>query len=89
MIYFSNVNANQKKNYLIVTELLYRLRVNSGLTQMQLASSLKVSQSYISKVETGERRVNLIELHDICIALNSNLTEFVTMFEKEINETKP
>ena len=78
-----------KKYNLVVTELLYRLRTNAGITQQQLSVTLNVPQSYISKIETGERRIDLIELREICHALNSNLIEFVTMLEKELNEAKP
>lgn len=79
---------NPKKYYLVVTELLYRLRINSGLTQQELAAKLNSPQSYISKIETGERRIDLIELREICKALNSNIVEFATMLEKELNETE-
>jgi transcriptional regulator with XRE-family HTH domain len=82
------VKNNPKKYYLIVTELLYRLRINSGLTQQELAAKLNNPQSYVSKIETGERRIDLIELREICKALNSNLVEFTTMLEKELNETE-
>lgn len=78
-----------KKYNSVVTELLYRLRTNAGITQQQLSVALSVPQSYISKIETGERRIDLIELREICHALNSNLIEFVTMLEKELNEAKP
>jgi len=81
------VKSNPKKYYLVVTELLYRLRTNSGLTQKALSEKLNVPQSYISKIETGERRIDLIELREICSALGSNLVEFSTMLEKDINET--
>lgn len=79
---------NPKKYYLIVTELLYRLRINSGITQQELAAKLNSPQSYISKIETGERRIDLIEMREICKALDSNLVEFATMLEKELNETE-
>jgi len=81
------VKNNPKKYYLVITELIYRLRTNSGLTQKELSQLLKVPQSYISKIETGERRIDLIELREICNALGSNLVEFSTMLEKELNET--
>lgn len=77
-----------KKYNLVIVELLYRLRISAGVTQQQLSVILKVPQSYISKIETGERRIDLIELREICKALNSNLTEFVVMLEKELNETE-
>jgi len=81
------VKSNPKKYYLVVTELLYRLRTNSGLTQKELSEKLNVQQSYISKIETGERRIDLIELREICNVLGSNIVEFATMLEKELNET--
>ncbi|WP_259068913.1 helix-turn-helix domain-containing protein [Mucilaginibacter sp. X4EP1] len=82
------MKANLIKDYLVVTELLYRLRINAGLTQKQLADLLNVPQSFISKIETGERRINLIELRELCKTLNSNLVEFAAMLEKELNETQ-
>lgn len=83
------MKANLKKDYLVVTELLYRLRINAGITQLQLAKLLNVPQSYISKIETGERRIDIVELKEFCKVLNSNLLEFVVMLEKDLNETKP
>ena len=56
------------------------------MTQIQLARVLNLPQSFISKIETGERRIDIIELQMICRALNSNLIEFATMLEKETNE---
>ena len=82
------MKSNPKKYYLVVTELLYRLRTNSGLTQKELSEKLNVQQSYISKIETGERRIDLIELREICNVLGSNIVEFATMLEKELNETQ-
>jgi len=88
MVYFSNVKANLKKDYSIAIELLYRLRINAGITQSQLSEVLKVPQSFVSKVETGEREINIIELKEICKALGSDIVEFVTVLEQELNETK-
>jgi transcriptional regulator with XRE-family HTH domain len=43
-----------------------------------------VPQSFISKIESGERRIDLIELRKVCIALSSNLQEFIAEFEKQL-----
>jgi transcriptional regulator with XRE-family HTH domain len=75
-----------KKEYKILLEQLYRLRLGSGLRQSDLADKLQVPQSFISKIESGERKIDLIELREICIALGSNLKEFINEFEKALTK---
>jgi transcriptional regulator with XRE-family HTH domain len=45
-------------------------RKEAGLTQVELAAKLKVYQSHIARLESGQRRVDVIELLDIADALN-------------------
>jgi transcriptional regulator with XRE-family HTH domain len=48
-------------------ELLERLRLarlESGLTQVEASKKLKKPQSYISKIERGERKIEAVELGD-------------------------
>ncbi|MEJ7822132.1 MAG: helix-turn-helix transcriptional regulator [Chitinophagaceae bacterium] len=75
-----------KKEYKILLEQLYRLRLSSGLRQSDLANKLKTPQSFVSKIESGERKIDLIELREICIALGSNLKEFINEFEKALGK---
>lgn len=75
-----------KKEYKILLEQLYRLRLSSGLRQSDLADKIKTPQSFISKIESGERKIDLIELREICIALGSNLKEFINEFEKALDK---
>jgi transcriptional regulator with XRE-family HTH domain len=75
-----------KKEYNVLLEQLYRLRMGSGLRQSDLAKKLGVPQSFISKIESGERRMDLIELRTICKVLGSNLEEFTREFEKALKK---
>lgn len=57
--------------------LLRQERLRAGLTQAQLAELVGESQSYISKYESGEQRLDLYELDKICSALDVHLITFV------------
>jgi transcriptional regulator with XRE-family HTH domain len=65
--------------------LLRTVRAEAGLTQAEVAERLDMPQSFVSKYESGERRLDLIELRQICKALGMTLADFVRRFEKEIS----
>lgn len=58
------------------------LRLGSNLRQVDLARLLGVNQTFVSKYERGERRLDLIELRQVCDALGTDLVAFVKAFEK-------
>jgi transcriptional regulator with XRE-family HTH domain len=62
-------------------ELLRQVRIEAGLRQVDLAKKLRQPQSFISKYESGERRLDLLELHQVCNAVGISLREFVKRFE--------
>ncbi len=41
-------------------------------------------QSVVSKFESGERRLDILELHDVCEALGISLVDFVRRLEKAL-----
>lgn len=65
-------------------ELLRQARTEAGFTQIELAKKLERPQSFVSKYEIGERRLDLVELRQICEALKIPLVEFAKRFEKSI-----
>lgn len=69
---------------MILAALLRDARAESGLRQIDIAHQLDQPQSYVSKYESGERSLNLIELHDLCQALGLTLTDLVQRFEEEL-----
>ena len=62
-------------------EVLKKERKNHKITQKRLAKMLDVEQSFISKTEIGERRLDVIELLEYCDTMGVLLTDFVFRME--------
>lgn len=63
-------------------DLLRDVRQQKSLTQVEVASRLGRPQSFVSKYETGERRLDIIELGEVCGALGLPLNRVVNEWEK-------
>lgn len=63
---------------------LRRLRIAEGLTQTQLSVRLGRLQSYVSKYESGERQLYLLEVREVCRALGATLERFVRELERDL-----
>lgn len=70
--------------YKIFVECLKDFRLQSKMTQQELASYLGCAQSYVSKYEQGQRRLDIVEIKQICDVLGITLVEFVTEYESRI-----
>ena len=55
-------NSIYSNEYKSVLKKLKMARIEAGLTQVDVVQKLKKPQSYISKIERGERRVDIAEL---------------------------
>jgi transcriptional regulator with XRE-family HTH domain len=44
---------------------LREARLEAGLTQVDVGKKLKKPQAYVSKIERGERRVDVVELEEL------------------------
>lgn len=72
------------RHNVIFLKLLRRLRESQQLRQSDLAVLLGRSQGTVSKVERGERRLDVIELRDWVTALDTNFTRFVGRLDAEL-----
>lgn len=69
--------------YTRLLALLRQVRRDAGLRQVDLAQLLGQPQSFVSKYESGERRLDLVQLEQICKAVGISLEEFVRRFQED------
>jgi transcriptional regulator with XRE-family HTH domain len=72
------------REYAAFLRLLKKAREGAGLTQVDLAAALERSQSFVSKVERGETRLDIIQLRTVLASLAVSLPEFARRLEREI-----
>jgi len=72
------------REFRLFTELLRETREQAGITQVDLAEAVKQTQSYISKVERGECRLDIVQLRDFCHALGTTLPAFIAAYEERL-----
>lgn len=68
------VKSIHTKEYAYFVERLRKARLEAGLTQIQVARKLGRPQSHISNIESGQQRIDVVELK-----------RFAKMYKKAIN----
>ena len=76
----SRSNLAEKKRFL---SLVRQMRLDAGLRQTDLARKLGEPQSFVSRYESGERRLDVLELRQICAVLGVSLADFIRRLEGE------
>ena len=70
--------ALSARRYQAFLERLRQARLDSGLTQVEVAARVGRPQTWVSKCELGERRVDFVELEDFAAACGKPLAFFRT-----------
>ncbi|MEK7104709.1 MAG: helix-turn-helix transcriptional regulator [Patescibacteria group bacterium] len=65
------------KEYIYFVERLRKAREEARLTQVQVAKKLKHPQSHISNVESGQQRVDVVELQIFAKIYNKDIKYFI------------
>jgi len=68
-------------DYALFLQRLREARRQAGVTQSQLADRLQQTQSFVSKCERGERRLDIVEVRAFCAALGIPFASFITEFD--------
>jgi transcriptional regulator with XRE-family HTH domain len=74
-------SSRKQRERKLLLDLLRELRKQKGLTQDQMAKAIGAKQAFVSKYETGERRLDFLDLVAICEVLNVPIVKFAERFE--------
>lgn len=82
-------NPIHDPNSQVFRQMLVEARMSSGLLQADLADKLRRTQSFVSKYERGERRLDFPEFITIADALGVDVTAFIEEYRIRIVRTHP
>jgi transcriptional regulator with XRE-family HTH domain len=67
---------------------LIAARKAAGVTQVQVAQHLGKPQSHVSKCESKEREIGIIDLWKWCGAIGITLSDLIQQFEKDVEQSE-
>jgi transcriptional regulator with XRE-family HTH domain len=69
--------SRHTSRYTQLLRVLRDARREAGLTQVQVAKHFRTHASFVSKIESGERRLDVVELADFCTLYGIRLSAFL------------
>jgi transcriptional regulator with XRE-family HTH domain len=75
----SSVKVRRRR---VLLDLLRQVRLEAGLRQVDVAKKLNKPQSFVSNYESGERRLDLLELQAVCEVVGITVADFVGRFQE-------
>ena len=76
------------KRYKAIIAYIRNKRIEAGITQKDMTHIMHLRQGIISKIETCERRLDLLELLQYCGGVNISIQEIVAYLDKMNASTK-
>jgi transcriptional regulator with XRE-family HTH domain len=73
-----------RHQYQAFRQLLIKAREDAGITQVQIAERLGRPQSFVSKYERGERRLDFTEFIELADVLNLEIDLFVKAYRARL-----
>jgi ribosome-binding protein aMBF1 (putative translation factor) len=81
-----NVIMSRNQRYQAFQAALVEARQKAKLTQVEVAARLGKPQSFVSKYESGERRLDVVEFVDVCAALGINANLILEQLEAQLDD---
>ena len=81
-------NKSRDREREVMRSLLRKLRLEKGYTQVDLSDALSKHQSYVSKYENGERKLDYVELRAVCLVLGTSMEEFNEQYEGILSDKR-
>ncbi|MFV3411224.1 helix-turn-helix domain-containing protein [Pseudomonas sp. NY15436] len=79
--------AIYREEYAVFLTVLKQRRQDAGLTQEECSRALGRPQSFMSDVERGVRRLDIIQIRDLCKVMGCDLTDLITEFECKLRRS--
>ena len=76
------------REYAVLVETLRVVRQEAGVTQVELAKRVGQTQSFVSKCEKGNCRLDVVQLRAFCQALGTTLPALIARFERRLTAKK-
>ena len=70
-------NSIYSKDHKYIVEQLKKARQEAGLDQIEVAKRLGRSQSYLSKIESGQRKIDVIQMKKFAKLYNKDINYFI------------
>lgn len=80
-------NALHRPRYGILCSLLISARERAGLTQQDVAQALGKPQSFVSKYERGQRRLDVTEFVEVALALGADPAELMAAYRSRVESS--
>lgn len=76
------------EGYTLFLRQLRAARKRSGITQVELAERLNETQSFVSKCERGERRLDVVEVREYCQAIGIPFAGFMRELDANLGRKR-
>lgn len=81
-------NPIHDPSYVIFRELLLQARITKGMLQSTVAEKLGKNQSFVSKYERGERRLDFPEFLNVAEALEIDVVNFIKQYKDSLKKLR-